>query len=344
MATAPWFADALGSLLERRALSGPLMVRAMEGVLAGECGDAELAALLVALRMKGETGEELAAAGGVLRAACVPFDTGRDDVLDTCGTGGDGLGSFNISTATALVVAGCAVPVVKHGNRAISGSTGSADVLAALGVAASGDPATERRCLDGAGMAFCMAPLYHPALKQAGDVRRRLGVRTIFNALGPLCNPARAPYQLLGVGRPEWQRPMAEALARLGVRQALLVHAADGLDEVSLGAPTLVLRVRGGAVDEFAWRAEDFGLPASPVERLRVADAAESAATIRRVLAGEPGPALDVVLANAAAALLAAERADDLKEGVEAARAAIRSGKAAGVLASLVRLTATAGG
>src|SRR5262245_62044674 len=210
------------------------MTRLMESLLAGECGEVETTALLVALRTKGESAEELAVAAGVLRRRCQAFPVERD-VLDTCGTGGDGLKTFNVSTATAFVVAAAGQPVVKHGNRAVSGSSGSADVLAALGVAVATDVPVARRCLDEAGMAFCLAPLYHPALRHVGEVRRRLGVRTMFNCLGPLANPAGAAYQLLGVGRPEWLDRMAAALARLGAtRQAFLVHARDGLDEVSL--------------------------------------------------------------------------------------------------------------
>ncbi len=326
------FSEALAALLDRRDLSADDMAGLVEGVFAGAAGDVELAALLVALRAKGETGEELAAAAGVLRRHGVPLETGLEGVLDTCGTGGDGLGTFNISTAAALVVAGAGVPVVKHGNRAVSGSSGSADVLAELGVGVNASAEAARRCLHEAGMAFCLAPLYHPAVKRAADVRRRLGVRTMFNQLGPLCNPASAPYQLLGVGRPEWLPRMADAVARLGVTRALLVHADDGLDEVSLGARTGVYRVEGAAVSAEGWTAEDFGLPRWPVEALRVAGPKESAAVIRGVLGGEPGAALDVVLANASAALLAAGRARSLLNGVALARESVHSGKAAAVL------------
>jgi anthranilate phosphoribosyltransferase len=268
------------------------------------------------------------------------LETGIEGVLDTCGTGGDGLRTFNISTAAAFVVAAAGLPVVKHGNRAISGSSGSADVLTELGVSIVAGPEVARRCLGEANMAFCMAPLYHPALRRAAEVRKRLGVRTIFNQLGPLCNPASAPYQLLGVGRPEWQPHMASALARLGVRRALLVHAEDGLDEVSLGAETAVYRVEEGRVSEERWLPEDFGLRRWPVEALRADGPVESARAIRSVLAGEPGPALDVVLANAAAALLAGGAAGDLQEGTSMAQEAVRSGKASAVLATLSQLTA----
>ena len=259
----------LTTLVERRDLTPGQMRGLIEALIAGSCAEVETAAILVALRMKGETAVELAAAAAVLREHMVVLETGRDEVLDTCGTGGDGSGTFNISTAAALVVAAAGVPVVKHGNRAVSSSSGSADVLAALGVRVEGDPACARRCLDRAGLAFCFAPLFHPALKHVAPVRRRLGVRTLFNALGPLANPARAAYQLVGVGRREWLEPLAGALALLGVRHALLVCGHDGLDEVSLAAPTLVREVRGTQVSAFEWTPEDFGLERCTIEELR---------------------------------------------------------------------------
>ena len=232
----PWFSGMLADLLARRELSAVQMSQMMATLMTGQCGEAEAAAFLVALRMKGESASEIAAAATIMRDHMVRWDAGLPGVLDTCGTGGDGTGTFNISTATAIVVAACGVPVVKHGNRSVSGRTGSADVLAELGVRVEGDAACARRCLERAGLAFCFAPQFHPALKNVAAVRRRLGVPTIFNCLGPLANPAGAEFQLLGVGRPEILDLMAGALARLKTRRALVVCGQDGLDEVSLMA------------------------------------------------------------------------------------------------------------
>ncbi len=334
-----WFVPTLAALLDRRDLSAMHMCQLMHGILDGGCGEAETAALLVALHAKGETADELAAAAAVLREYSLPLAAGRDDVLDTCGTGGDGSCTFNISTATALVAAGAGVPVVKHGNRAMSSRSGSADVLAALGVRVELDVSSARRCLDRAGMTFCLAPLFHPRMRHVSEVRRRLGVRTLFNCLGPLANPAGAAYQLLGVGRAEWLDRLAAALARLGTRRALLVCGRDGLDEVSLSGPTQVRQVQGDTVTAVEWLPEDFGLAPCRVEELRVEGPEQSAAVIRAVLQGEEGPARRIVLANAAAALLAAEKVVSLPEGVAKAAQAIDNGRALGVLNDLVALS-----
>jgi anthranilate phosphoribosyltransferase len=340
--TAPpaWFAPTLALLLERRELTPMQMCALMHGLLGGECDEVQVSALLVALRMKGETAAELAAAAAVLREYGVALRTGREDLLDTCGTGGDGLSTFNISTATALVVAGAGVPVVKHGNRAVSSRCGSADVLSELGVCVGVDSAAASVCLEKTGMAFCLAPLFHPALKHVGHVRRRLGIRTFFNCLGPLANPAGAAHQLLGVGRPEWLDSMAGALARLGTKRALLVCGRDGLDEVTLTGPTLVREVCGKEVRGLEWTPADFGLAPCLPEDLKAHSPAESATRIRAVLAGEVGPARDIVTANAAAALLAVGRVSDLRAGVALASDAIVSGRAARVLAGLVEISA----
>jgi anthranilate phosphoribosyltransferase len=304
--------------------------------MAGRCAEVEAAAFLVALRMKGETASELAEAAQVLREHMLRWDPGREGVLDTCGTGGDGASTFNISTAAALVTAACGVPVVKHGNRSVSSRSGSADVLAELGVPVEGDSRNARRCLDAAGLAFCFAPHYHPAMRHVSGVRSRLRVSTLFNCLGPLANPADAVYQLLGVGRAELLEPMAGALARLGSRHALVVCGRDGLDEVSLAGPTQVRGVRDGLVSAWEWTPGDFGLESVSLEELRVDGPRASAAVIRGVLDGNNGAAARVVLANAAAALVAAERVPTLAEGVALAREAIVAGKARAVLERLV--------
>jgi anthranilate phosphoribosyltransferase len=322
----------LQTLFERRELDETALRAVLGEMMAGSCGEAEAAALLVALRMKGETAGEIAAAARVLREHMVRWDAGSAEVLDTCGTGGDGAGTFNISTAAALVVAGAGVKVVKHGNRSVSSRSGSADVLAALGVKIDGDAAHAQRCLREAGFAFCFAPVFHPALKNVAAVRRRLGVATIFNCLGPLANPAGARRQLLGVGRPALLDLMAGALAQLGTDRAVLVCGRDGLDEVSLAGPSDVRVVEGGTVRELVWSADDFGLTSVARGELTVADAAESAALIARILEGEAVPAARVVLANAAAGLYAAGRAPALKEATALAQDALRSGKARGVL------------
>jgi anthranilate phosphoribosyltransferase len=337
-----WFAEVFSALLERRDLTAEQMRCFMQAVMAGHCPEVEAAAILTALRMKGESAEEIAAAAEILRAHMVRLDTEAMQVLDTCGTGGDGAATFNISTAAALVAAGAGVPVVKHGNRAVSSRSGSADVLAALGLEVEDNLAQAQACLKQCGFAFCFAPRFHPALKHVAPVRQRLRVRTLFNCLGPLANPAGAAYQLLGVGRPEWLDPLAGALARLGARHALLVCGQDGLDEVTLASPTLVREVRGGEVTPLEWTPADFDLEPCPLSALRADGPEVSAAMIRAVLEGKDGPATRVVLANAGAALLAADRVASPAEGVARAAEAVGSGRALQVLERLVAATSTA--
>lgn len=334
---APSFADVLAGLVARRDLAPAEMEPLVEAMVGGALDELETATLLVALRMKGERAAEIAAAAAVLRRHMLAFDTGRDDILDTCGTGGDDSGTFNISTATALVAAGAGVPVVKHGNRAVSSHSGSMDVLGALGVEPQAALPWVRRCLERAGLAFCFAQHFHPTLRNLSAVRKRLRVRTLFNCLGPLLNPARAPYQLIGVGRPDLLDPMAGAVAGLGTRHAFLVCGTDGLDEVTLSGATLVREVRGNEVlARKEWSPADFGLAPSRTESLRVTGPAESAAVITAVLTGADGPATNIVLANAAAALVAADRCASLKDGVALARDAITTGRARGVLDRLI--------
>jgi anthranilate phosphoribosyltransferase len=331
--------EAVRQLVEGRSLSAQDIQQAMLELIGGRAGEVEAAAFLTALRIRGETPAQLAAAAEVLRRHMEHLDVGNLEVLDTCGTGGDQTGTLNLSTLAALIVAASGVPVVKHGNRAVSSRSGSADVLQALGVRVDVDPWMARRCLEEAGLAFCFAPRYHPALRFVAPVRQALGFRTIFNLLGPLCNPAGARWHLLGVGSREHLDLLAETLLRLGRTTAFVVHGSDGLDEVTLSGPTLVRRVSNGQVQALTWQPEDFGLSRESAEALCVADAAESAGRIRAVLDGRKGPDRSFVLANAAAALLLTGKAASLPEGVAQAEAALDSGRARDVLQRLVRLT-----
>ena len=330
-----WFAEHFPALLSGRPLPAAGMTEAVRDLVAGRVDDARAAAFLTVLRMKGETADEIAAAAIVLREQMVRLVPVSGPVLDTCGTGGDDSGTFNISTAAALVAAGAGVPVVKHGNRAVSSKSGSADVLRELGVPIEAGAEWAQKCLDRVGFAFCYAPHFHRGMAHVAALRRRLGVRTIFNLLGPLANPANAPYQLLGVGKPELLDTLAGAIAQLGTRQAVLVCSADGLDEVSLSAPTMVRVVRGDEYESVEWTPADFGLEPVSVASITASGPAESAAIIRGVLSGDDGPARRIVLANAAAALWAAEAVKTLREGVERADASIRNGHARSILEAL---------
>jgi anthranilate phosphoribosyltransferase len=333
------FAELLGKLLDGQEMDPAAMRWALEAMIGNRCSEVEAAGFLVALRAKGVTAGELANAALVLRESMIAWDPGAD-VLDTCGTGGDGLGTFNISTGAALVAAAAGARVVKHGNRSVSSRSGSADVLEALGVRIDADAEFAGRCLQEANFAFCFAPRFHPALKNVAAVRRTLGVPTIFNSLGPLANPARAQRQLIGVGSASQLDLFAGALARLGTRNAIVVASDDRLDEVSLAAPVRVRYVRGARIAEATWHADDFGLEKSEVKQLSALHPRESACIIEEVLAGKDGAPLRVVVANAAAALLAAERVGDLRGGVQQARDAIMSGKARTILGTLRRLSA----
>jgi anthranilate phosphoribosyltransferase len=313
------------------------MTEAIRDMVAGRVDDTRGAAFLTALRMRGETADEIAAAALVLREQMVRLVPVSGPVLDTCGTGGDDSGTFNISTAAALVAAGAGVPVVKHGNRAVSSKSGSADVLRELGVPIEAGPDWAQKCLDRVGFAFCFAPQFHRGMAHVAELRRKLGVRTIFNLLGPLANPASAPYQLLGVGKAELLDPLAGAVAALGTRQAVLVCSFDGLDEVSLAAPTRVRVVRGTEYEAREWKPEDFGLASVSLRAIKAANQGDSAAIIRGVLNGGDGPARRIILANAAAALWAAEAVKTPREGVERADAALKAGKPRAVLTELQR-------
>jgi anthranilate phosphoribosyltransferase len=311
------------------------MCALMESLMEGEATSAQIASLLTALRMKGETVDELVGAARAMRARMLRVETKRT-VVDTCGTGGDGLATFNISTAAALVAAGAGAAVVKHGNRAVSSRVGSADVLAALGVRIDLAPEEVAYCLEHAGVGFCFAPRFHPAMRFVAEPRCEIGIRTVFNLLGPLANPAGAEYQLVGVFAPQWTEPVAAALGRLGARRAFVVHGAEGLDEVSASRTTRVSEVAAGMVRTFELRPEDFGLPALGEPPPRVADAGASAAIIKEVLAGRPGPARNLVLLNAGTVLVAAGIASDWRVGVAHAAASIDRGCAASALTRLI--------
>jgi len=303
-------------------------------------GEADaIARLLTALHRRGETVEEVAGAAMALRERMTRIRSARPDLLDVVGTGGDGSNTFNISTAAALVTAAAGCPVAKHGNRAATSRSGSADVLAALGVNIEADAACVEACLEELGLCFCFAPLWHSAMRHVAPIRKRLGTPTIFNILGPLANPASAPYQLLGVGRAGLQPLLAEALLRLGARRVVVVHGSDGLDEVTLGGATDAVVVEDGRQRRCTWSPEDFGARRAGLDALRVEGPAESAEVIRGILAGRPGPPRDIVAANAAAALWTARRRPTIAECVALAREAIDSGAAAELLRRLIEKT-----
>lgn len=326
-------------LMRREDLSAAETAAAMETVMAGQASSAQLAGFLVALAMKGERPDELVGLARTMRAHAVPVTRAPGDVFDTCGTGGDRAGTFNISSAAAVVVAACGVRVAKHGNRSVSSRCGSADVFEALGVRVDAAPEVVTQCLERAGLAFFFAPTFHPSMRHAGPTRRELGLKTAFNMVGPLTNPAGATRQIVGVPRAEWTRPMAQALGALGSRHAWVVHGADGLDEISTTGHTRVAEWRDGEVHSFYVHPSDAGLPMAAPAALAGGDAAENAAIITAVLAGTRGPARDVVLLNAGAGLLVAGVAPTLRTGVARAAQAIDDGAAARTLAEMVRLS-----
>lgn len=303
---------------------------AMMTILRGEASTPQIAAFLVGLRMKGETVAELVGFARAMRqmAQRVPVELGGEPLLDTCGTGGDGAGTFNISTVAAFVVAGAGVRVAKHGNRSISSACGSADLMDRLGIKLALDPAELARAIREVGIGFLFAPALHPAMRHAQPARLELKMRTVFNLLGPLANPAGANVQIVGAPSAAAARLMAEALAQLGLYRGFVVHGSDGLDEITTTGPTLVLEIASGAVREYTVTPDDFGLPAASAEDLRGGDAAVNERIARDILAGVRGPRRDIVLANAAAALVAAGKARHFREGVALAADSIDSGAA----------------
>lgn len=334
---------AVTELLEGRDLSADVMHSAVGAIMDGKSSEAEIAALLTALRCRGETVSELVGAARAMRERATSIPCRTANLLDTCGTGGDSLHTFNISTAAALVAAAAGQPVAKHGNRSVSSSTGSADVLEALGVNLQLTPDQIASCIDTVGIGFCFAPLLHGAMKHAAPVRKQLGFQTIFNMLGPLTNPARATYQLVGASRIAAAEMLAQSLHQLGAQRAIVVCGNDELDEVSLWGTTTAFEVTPAGVHRQEWTASALGLPECRVDDLRVGNAAESAALIRSVFAGQRGPARDILVANAAAGLLAANRAGSIQQAVPLAAAALDDGRAAALCQRLIDFTQNRG-
>jgi anthranilate phosphoribosyltransferase len=329
------FATILARLLRQDDLDGGEARALMTAIMAGELTESQIAAALTALRIKGETVAEIAGFAAAMRAAVVPVNCRRTGLVDTCGTGGDGLGTFNISTATALVAAAMGIPVAKHGNRAVSSRCGSADVLEALGVNVDLAPEAVATLVDELGIGFLFAPHHHPAMRHAAPVRRQLGVRTVFNVLGPLTNPAGVKRQLLGVFRPELTETLARVLGELGCERAFVVHGMDGSDELSLCGETRISELNDGAVTTTTRRPEDFGLTQVGPADLQGGDPPVNAAIVAGVLADEDGPARDAVLLNAGFVAVLAGRAADPAGGIALARAALAEGRGREVLAAL---------
>jgi anthranilate phosphoribosyltransferase len=345
--TSPIITEALRTLVDRRDLTRIEAAAAMEAIMSGGATSAQIAAFLTALRMKGETVEELIGFAQVMRQKAAKIrtrgeevaaltGTDREMLIDTCGTGGDATGTFNVSTATAFVVAGAGLRVAKHGNRSVSSMCGSADVVETLGISLELTPAQVGRCVDEVGIGFLYAPLLHAAMKHVMPARREMGIRTVFNMLGPLTNPASANAQVIGVYAAHLTEPLARVLAELGTVRAFVVHGADSLDEISNTGDSRVSEVREGMVTTFTVRPEDFGMPRASIEDLRGGDREQNAQIIRGILDGEPGPRRDIVLMNAAAALVAGGKGRDLKDGVALATHSIDTHAARAKLDDLI--------
>lgn len=337
----PVLTKAIDRLASREDLPAEDMSAVLAEIMAGNASETETAAVLIALRTKGETVDELVGLAATMRRSAAPVDTGRDDLIDTAGTGG-GRPTFNVSTTAALIAAGAGCAVAKHGNRSATGLSGSADVLEALGARLDVPPAHVARCIEEAGFGFMFAPAHHGATRYVVPVRKELAVRTIFNFLGPLTNPAGATRQLIGVSDAGMVDTMAQALSRLGAVRALVVSSEDGLDELSTSAPTTVVEVNGERIERYAVAPADFGLAEAPPEAVGGGRPEDNAATTRAILAGEHGPQRDIALLNAGAAIYAGGRADSIGGGVDAAREAVDSGAAARTLDAYVELSKTA--
>jgi anthranilate phosphoribosyltransferase len=333
------FAPLIEKLQRREDLTTDEAAAAMEEIMEGRAQPAQVAGLLVALTMKGERPSEIVGLAQAMRSRATRLSREHAPVFDTCGTGGDRSHTFNVSTVAAIVLAACGVRVAKHGNRSVSSRCGSADLFEALGVQVAAAPAIVEECLEKAGIAFFFAPTFHPSMKHAAQTRRDLGVRTAFNLLGPLTNPAGAARQLVGVPRPELTELVARSLALLGSERAWVVHGADGLDEISTTGYTKVSECRAGSVSTFYVHPGDFGVPKAAPADLRGGDAADNAVIAKAVLAGEPGPARDIVVLNAAAALLIARHSPTVRDGIARASEAIDKGAARAALEGLIEIS-----
>ncbi|MBI3773795.1 MAG: anthranilate phosphoribosyltransferase [Gammaproteobacteria bacterium] len=331
---------AIRAVTERRNLTAAEMTDIMRLIMTGAATPAQIGGFLIGLRMKGETVDEIAAAAGVMRELAAKVPVKADHLVDTCGTGGDGAATFNISTASAFVAAAAGARVAKHGNRSVSSKSGSADVLEAAGVNLNLTPQQVAQCIEQVGVGFMFAPQHHSAMKHAIGPRREMGVRTVFNVLGPLTNPAGAPNQVLGVFGAQWLEPLAHVLAKLGSRHVMVVHAEDGMDEISVCAPTKIAELKNGSVQTYTITPEQFGIQRAEAKALAVASAEESLAVIKRVFANETGPARDIVALNAGAAIYVAGLAPTLAEGVVKANEIIASGAAQSKLDQLIKCCA----
>jgi len=331
--------SAIRRLLDRKDLNATEMREVMRSIMSGGCTPAQIAGFLVALRMKGESVDEIAAAAEVMRDLSTPVEVKHEHLLDTCGTGGDGAGTFNISTTAALVAAAAGARVAKHGNRSVSGKSGSADVLEAAGVKLELTPGQVAECINRIGIGFMFAPAHHGAMKHAIGPRRELGVRTLFNLLGPLTNPAGATCQVIGVYSEEWLDKIAQVLRNLGSRHVMVVHAEDGMDEISISAPTLVAELNNGEIRNYRITPEQFGMKRDATQAIAARDVTESLSIMHDVLNNKPGAARDVVLLNAAAAIYTAGMAEDMEDGLDQARHALETGGAREKLEQLVVLT-----
>jgi anthranilate phosphoribosyltransferase len=320
-------------------LARPEMTAVMQQIMTGECTPAQIGGFLVGLRMKGETVDEITAAATVMRKLSTRVTVDSKFLVDTCGTGGDASGSFNISTASAIVAAAAGARVAKHGNRSVSSKSGSADVLEAAGVNLDINPAAVGVCIDEVGVGFMFAQKHHSAMRHAIGPRKEMAVRTIFNVLGPLTNPAGAPNQVIGVFDGDLVEPIAQVLKQLGSEHVMVVHAEDGMDEISISAKTLVAELKNGEVSSYSISPTDFGMEMADLSELKVDGVEQSLAMIQSVLSNTAGPALDIVSMNAGAAIYVSGIADSLEEGIAKARSAIAEGKASRVLAQLVTKT-----